>query len=332
MGKRALLLTAVLACPLLGQILPRFGEERVGSSAASALKALGSARSAGLVSATTALPEPGSVWLNPAVAAEQQGRYALVLASQRLIAEVWHHALCVGYRFWEPGTVALSFSVVSLPPIEETTEFRPYGTGRQFRFGQWTAALSYAHRFTEQFAAGVTLRYVQENWAEVTLRGITWDAGTFYWTGIGSLRLAVAVSHFGLPLRAVGPLPEQGAPARDFREFAPPTVFRIGLAGELLHDALQRWTWVASVEHPSDQSESYAVGSEYAVRFSSAFPAELLVRAGLRAQAAQWWAVGVGVRLPLAPFTLQLDYALTAQPPFGLAHRFGCTVEPFRGP
>lgn len=327
MGGHLLVLATVVVSSALGQVLPRFGEERLGISTATALKTLGGARSAGLVAATTALPELGSLWLNPAVAAEHQGKYAAVLSSRRVIAEVWQHAFCVRYCIGGPSTLVLSLSAVSVPPIEETTEFRPYGTGRQFQFGQWTAALSYAHRFTDQFAAGITLRYVREQWAETTLQGIAWDAGTFYWTGIGSLRLAVAVSHFGLPLRASGSLPH-GSAAGGFRAFAPPTVFRIGLAGEVLQEDAQRWTWVASVEHPSDNAESYALGSEYAVRFSSAFPAELMLRAGLRARTAEWWAAGVGIRLPLAWLVLQLDYALTMQPPFGVMHRVGCVLEP----
>ncbi len=325
----AIAVSLVLVMPATAQLLPRLGDERLGISAVTALKLLGDARSAGLVYATTALPGFGSLLINPAVAAEQQGRYAVALSSLRFIADIWHHTLCLGYRLWDPGVGAVSFSAVSVPPIDETTEFRPYGTGRQFRFGQWTVALSYAHRFTDQFAAGVTLRYVRESWAEVPLQGLAWDVGTFYWTGIGSLRVAVAVSHFGLPFRASAPA-EQGWNAGGFREFAPPTVFRLGLGGEVLQDALQRWTWLMSIEHPSDYAESYALGSEYARRLWAAFPAELIVRAGLRARAAQWWAAGVGVRVPMAPLVLQVDYALTAQPPFGLLHRFGCVLEPLQ--
>ncbi|MCS7169533.1 MAG: hypothetical protein NZ949_02795, partial [Candidatus Kapabacteria bacterium] len=153
------------------------------------------------------------------------------------------------------------------------------------------------------------------------------------WTGIGSVRFAVAVSHFGLPFHATGILPVIQQPMytegqrADFREFAPPTTFRIGIAGEVLHDDSQRWTWALSLEHPSDNAESYAVASEYAMRFSPAFPAELLLRAGLRARAAEWWGAGVGLQLPLAPITLQLDYALSTRFPLGLIHRIGCSIE-----
>lgn len=323
---------------LSAQVLPQFGEERVGISTAAALKFLGSARSAALVGAALAVPDAAASWLNPALAAEQKGTYAVALVSQRFMAELWYHAACVGYRLAEPATLVLSAATLSVPPIEETTELRPYGTGRHFRFGHWNVGVTYAHRLTEQFAAGITLRYVQERWAEATLRGLVWDAGTLYWTGIGSLRLAVAISHFGFPLRAVGTVPTIRLPAsavqqrQDFQSFAPPTLFRIGAAAEVLQTEAQRWTWAVAVEHPSDEAESYAVASEYGIRFSAAFPAELSFRAGIRANAPEWWAAGVGVALPLTTVVLRIDYALSAREPVGLVWRLGCVLEPLRVP
>ncbi|MEN3027109.1 MAG: hypothetical protein ABDH31_05300 [Chlorobiota bacterium] len=328
-------LASLLATVAVGQVFPRFGEERVGISTAVALRLLGSARSAALVGATTALPDGITVSPNPATAVELAAPYAVGVVFQRFVADIVHSSLAVGFRPWSAGMVVLTASALGLPPIEETTEYRPYGTGRQFRFGHWNAGIAYAHRFTDQFAAGATVRYVREQWAEATLEGLVWDAGTLYWTGIGSLRLAVAVSQFGLPLRARGSIAAVepvGNRSADFREFAPPTVFRIGMAGELIQREDQRWTWMLSLEHPSDDVESYAVASEYVVRFSAAFPAELMVRAGLRARAAEWWGAGIGFRLPVPPVMWQLDYALAARAPVGLVHRLGLSIESFRLP
>jgi hypothetical protein len=328
------LLLCWLCLPVGAQLLPQFGQERVGISTVTALKLLGSPRSAALVNATVAMPDGVQVWLNPALAAELAPDYAFGVFSQRLVADIWYHALSLGGHLWRQGTWVLGVAGMVVPPIEETTEFRPYGTGRQIRFGHWNAGLTYGHRFTEQFAAGVSLRYVREQWSEARLEGLVWDAGTLYWTGIGSVRLAVSVSHFGLPLRASGSVATFRAgdflagQRSDFQGFAPPTVFRIGVAGEVLQSERQRWSWMAAVEHPSDQAESYALASEYAVRFSAAFPAELMLRAGLRAPAAERWALGVGCRIPVAPFLLQVDYAFSLLTPAGGLHRIGCSVEP----
>jgi|LJSS01.1.fsa_nt_gb hypothetical protein len=329
-------LGVVAAVVVQAQVLPRFGEERLGISTAAGLKLLTSARSAALVNATTAVADAAHVWLNPALAAELNAPYAVGFLSQRLVADIWYHAATVGWRLGTAGTVVFSGAGLVVPPVEETTEFRPYGTGRQFQMGHWNIGVAYGHRFTEQFAAGIALRYVHERWAEAAVHGVVWDAGTLYWTGIGSIRFAVAVSHFGLPMQATGDVLRSvsgaGVTERNFREFAPPTVFHIGVAGEVLHDEFQRWTVMFSLEHPSDGAESYAVASEYARRFSAAFPAEVMLRAGLRARVAEWWAGGVGLRIPVVPFLVQLDYALSARAPLGVIHRVGVALQPWQRP
>lgn len=324
--------------PLCAQVLPRFGEERIGISTAVALQLLGSAHDAALARATLAMPELASVWVNPAVSAGYKGLYGLALLSHRFVAELWYHAACFGYRIADPSTVVVSASALLAPPIEETTEFRPYGTGRQFRFGHWTFGVAYAHRLTEQFAAGIALRYLHERWAEATLGALLWDAGTLYWTGIGSLRLAVAISHFGFPLRGRGSVPARRPPAyaeeyrQDFQDFAPPTIVRLGAAGELLQTETQRWSWMVAIEHPSDAAESYALATEYALRFSPAFPAEFSLQGGLRAYTQQWWSAGIGVAVPVSPVRIRLDWAVSAREPVGLVWYVGCVLEPLQLP
>ncbi len=338
MGWRVLLGSLCLWMTLCAQVLPRFGEERLGISTAVALQLLGSARDAALARAALAMPDVTGVWSNPALGGGPHGAYGLGLLSHRFVAELWYHAACFSYHIADPSTILVSASALVVPPIEETTEFRPYGTGRQVRFGHWTVGIGYAHQLTEQFTAGIALRYLHERWAEAVLQGLLWDAGTLYWTGIGSLRLAVAISHFGFPLKGRGTVSVRRPPTyveephQGFQEFAPPTVVRLGAAGEVVQTQAQRWSWMVAIEHPSDAAESYALASEYAFRFSAAFPAELSLRAGLRAYARQWWSAGVGIALPVSPLKIRLDWALSAQKPLGLVWYLGCVLEPLQLP
>jgi hypothetical protein len=323
------LLLLLVCVPLQAQLLPQFGSERVGIALATALKLAQGARSAGLNAVAVALPQGGAVWLNPALVAELP-EYSAEFSTLRFVADIAVHTAYGGVRLGELGSAALSAAVLALPPIPETTEFQPYGTGRQWHFGHWNIGLSYARRLTEQFSAGVTLRYIREQWAEARLEGIAWDAGTLYWTGFGTLRFAVVVSAYGAPLQAQGQLQQPvvlpGTP-QGFRSFAPPTVFRIGVGGELFNSPVQRLSLLGQLDHPSDNAESYALAAEYAVRFSEAFPAMLSLRCGIRFNAPERWSVGAGVAVPF-PVQVELDYALAWHSPLGAVHRIGLQVLP----
>ncbi len=128
------------------------------------------------------------------------------------------------------GVALTSLTTADMPV---TTEFAPFGTGEYFGFGDLASAVTYSRRMTDQFSFGGTVRYVEETLDKLKMRGVMIDLGTYYWTGLGSTRFAVAVSNFGNQMAPDGDVVLIGKRTKsDWQSFSPPTVFRIGFAFE----------------------------------------------------------------------------------------------------
>ena len=57
---------------------------------------------------------------------------------------------------------------------------------------------------TDKFSFGVTVKYIDETLADVSMGGVLIDLGTYYWTGLGTTRFAVSVTNFGGQLTPSG--------------------------------------------------------------------------------------------------------------------------------
>ena len=138
-----------------------------------------------------------------------------------------------------------------------TTEFQPYGTGAYFKYGDLAFAATYARRMTDNFSFGVSVKFIDETLAQLSMRGVLIDLGTFYWTGLGTTRFAVSVSNFGGQLTPSGSVNlVDGTTVSSFQSFSPPTIFRIGFAFEPYQDNANKLTASAQLNHPADNSEN----------------------------------------------------------------------------
>ena len=93
-------------------------------------------------------------------------------------------------------------------------------------------------RMTDQFSFGGTIRYIEETLDKLKMRGVMIDLGTYYWTGLGSTRFAVAVTNFGNDLAPDGEVVLVGNRTRSQsgNPFHHPQCFRIGFALEPYED------------------------------------------------------------------------------------------------
>ncbi|GAB1430441.1 hypothetical protein MASR2M18_12740 [Ignavibacteria bacterium] len=333
----ALSVFAATSCSVFAQVFPSFGGERAGVSLASSLKIGIGARAAALVGTYTAIADDASsVYWNPAGMAESKSNG--VLFSQCYWAAGMEHRSAAAVIRLADGEHNLGFHVAGIfvDPIRVTTEFQPLGTGTTFRYQSLQFSASYAKRFTDQFSAGITVRYVNEILGKASLNGILFDAGTFYRTGLGTSRFAVAVSNFGGKLTpdgtvpAVGEAPKfNGGQVSSFQSFDPPIIFRIGFATEPVLDETHRLTTAIQLDHPNDNSETASLGAEYAYTFSAAYPAQVFVRAGVISGADdERFAAGAGV---FAPFNDDLgvsaDYGYSAYSTLGGIHRISVAIK-----
>jgi hypothetical protein len=327
-----LLLCATVHSGLQAQIFPAFGGERTGVSLASALKIGAGARAAAMGEAVVAITDDAtSVYWNPA-GMTQINKNQASFTFTRWFGGLDHQNASAIWRIDDESALGLGMNLLSAGNIPVTTEFKPMGTGQTFTYRALALGLSYARQFTEQFSAGLTVRYLDEMYGVAGLKGLLFDAGTYYKTGLGTSRFAVAVSNFGSKLSPTGLMPTGGTAPNfnggsnsSFQSFDPPINFRIGFAMDPILDEEERLTMALQLNHPNDNSENYAVGAEYSRRFTEAFPARLLLRAGYKINTNEEnFSMGGGMHIPVSgnEFILQVEYAYANFSTLGGIHRF----------
>jgi hypothetical protein len=301
---------AAVAAPARAQLFPFLGGDRVGIAAMAGLKIAPDARGASLAGSMAAIADdPAAAYWNPAALVEAAD--GAIVSHAPYHASTEHQFATVHYAIDDDNHVAISAMRFGVPDMKVTTETQPIGTGETFRARDVWGALSYARRFTEQFSAGLTLRFADESIAGLSAKALLVDAGTLYHTGLGSLRFAVAVQNFGGQIRPSGVITGREEMPEVSSEYYPPTVFTIGFGYELIDDSTHRLTTGLALNHPTDNSENLSLGAEYAVTPFAATPLTLAARAGARVNADdEDVSFGAGLRLPeIAGFALGLDYA-----------------------
>ncbi|KPL19206.1 MAG: hypothetical protein AMJ92_04120 [candidate division Zixibacteria bacterium SM23_81] len=297
------------------------GGQRAGTSSAQFLKIGVGARAAGLGEAFVAMADDAStLYWNPAGVALLSGTQ-VHFTHVRWPADIEYEFVGLTRSISGIGSIGLSFASLHMDDMEVTTEFQPHGTGEYFTYGDFLGALTYARRLTDRFTFGISLKYIQEDLADLTTHGWVVDMGTYYRTGFKSLRIAANLANFGTNLRPDGTFrgyDEQGVwGERRYEAFAPPTVFRLGTAMELLDRDDHRLTCCFAMNHPVDNAENASVGLEYQLWKA------LSTRIGYKFNYdEERLTLGAGWQLPLWSTQTKIDYAYTD---FGLldsAHRF----------
>ena len=326
--KKAMAIVVLLSSMLLGinsapcwQPFASLGGQRAGTSSAQFLKIGVGARAAGLGDAFVAISDDASaLYWNPAGLALLPGSQ-IHFTHTRWPAEIEYEFVGLTKNLAGLGAIGLSLASLHMDDMAVTTEYRPHGTGEYFSFGDFLGAVSYARRLTDRFSFGITLKYVQEDLAELTTRGWVVDMGTYYRTGFKSLRIAANLANFGPNLRPGGSyvgLNEQGQEVtRRYEAFAPPTVFRLGTAMDFLENDAQKLTVCFAMNHPVDNAENASLGVEY--QFLKVLSARLGYKFNYDEEK---FTVGAGLELPLWTSNMRVDYAYTDFGILEAAHRF----------
>ncbi len=308
----AALCLAVLAQPGMAQT--NLGGQRVGTASATFLEIGAGARGAAIGGAFVCIADDATAtqW-NPAGLIHVKSRQA----SFSLIdwpADISYSHLALAYPVaMLDGTLGFQFGTLSTE-MEETTEYHPDGTGRNFTFSDWVAGVSFAKRFTDKFSGGFTVKYVRESLGtEIggpTMSSWLIDAGTWYDVGYGSLRLGVALLNFGPELRPDGHYDSSRPTGADgpitYESFAPPTTFKAGIAIDPIQRPGWRLTTVVEMNHPADNVETILLGGELWIHET------LALRAGYDSNADELnFSAGVGLVASLGSAHGTVDYAYT---------------------
>jgi hypothetical protein len=180
---------------------------------------------------------------------------------------------------------------------------------------------------------GGTVKYIRQSvWHT---HGSSWalDFGGLFQSGFNHLKLGIAVSNFGAPLKMGGESSELWVdfdPAFDGNlplsaelsaaAWELPLLFRAGIALDLIHSKTNRWTLASDFNHPNDNHEFLNAGCEYA--FREAF----FLRAGYRGlgmtELEGGLTAGTGLRLSVGSAQLRLNYAFVTYGRLEATHRY----------
>ena len=220
----------------------------------------------------------------------------------------------VGYVFHMkkiPGALGLHARSLSMQPMEETTAYQPYGTGRTFDAGMMAFGLTYARSFTDKFSAGVTANFIHEGLADLSQQTTSFDIGTLYDVGTGGMKIGMAIQNIGSQIKFIE------------REARIPGIFRVGTSATLLSSSDQKLVGAFEFSHPPDNSERMNVGAEYSFR------RYLFLRGGYNINHdTEALAGGVGFHFPVSVAGMaDIDYAYTDMQDLGAAHRFSLKFQ-----
>ncbi|MFO7525555.1 MAG: PorV/PorQ family protein [Ignavibacteriaceae bacterium] len=300
------------------QLFPVLGGQRAGISTAQFLKIGVGGRASAMGDAFVAIADDASaLYWNPA-GLTQFNQHQIIFSHNRWVVDINHDFVGGVYHLDESNSFGIGFTALTMQKMKVTTEFAPFGTGEYFGFSDIAIAVTYSRKMTDQFSFGGTVRYIEETLDKLKMRGFMIDLGTFYWTGLGTTRFAVAVSNFGNNLAPDGDVVLVGKRnVSDWQEFAPPTVFRIGFAFEPYQDNEHSITTSIQLNHPNDNSENVSSGLEYT------WNKTVFLRGGYKFNVEeQNITFGAGVSVPISIAEFTMDYAYSNFTRLGSAHRF----------
>jgi hypothetical protein len=255
-------------------------------------------------------------------------------------AEMWAETKFQSLAFGMPalgGVAGISIAAFTTGDMEYTTIEDPDGTGEFFEAIDIAVGLTYARNITEQFSAGVSLKYIDMSIANVSAGGITMDvSGTFNTRRWSNLRIGFGVANFGPDFRYAGDDLEYTTRVDvgnlDQREdvtatytsetFPLPLTFRVGVALDPLSIEDHRLTVELDALTAVYLSEpQYAVGAEYALMNM------FMLRAGYTEHLNKGFSLGAGVRSDKSDnASFELNYSFETHEYLDALHKFSLTL------
>ena len=293
-----------------------------GTTAAAFLSIGQSARAIGMGSAFVSMSgDPGAIYWNPAGIADIDG-ISLLFDHTNWIADVGYNYFAGAYGIEGLGTIGLSVIVSDIGDMNVTTINQPEGTGQTFTATDFAVTLSYAVKLTENFAIGISPKFIYQSIWNMNASSVAIDLGVQYRTPFDDMILAMSISNFGSKMRLDGNTtlvlfdsdPNSNGnndkiPAYlETNDWALPLIFRVGVAYDPIKSENHKLTLALDALHPSDNYESVNIGGEYT------FMDLLSIRGGYQSlfidEAEQTFALGFGIKKQvIGNVTLYFDYA-----------------------
>jgi len=305
-----ILIIAILVLPVVSQ------NPNLGTAGAQFLKIPVGAQAAGMGGAFVAYTDDAlGVFWNPAAITNVRSNSALFSHIQWF--EMFDvNAVSYVHNFENLGTFGIGIMVLSMDEMEVTTEASPNGTGRFFDAQDFAVSVSYARLLTNNFSAGLNIKFIHQSIWNETASGIAFDVGTQYRIDFQNLVIAMSMLNFGPDMKLEGPdlsvkydanqfLNNRLLPTNLETEAYPlPLSFQIGLAFDLYNERFFKARTSIDAVHPNDNDERIHFGLELA------FFEILYLRGGYKFKHDdEAYNFGFGLRSFLGEFLLKVDYA-----------------------
>ncbi len=256
--------------------------DKRGTTAASFLK-IGVGRPTGMGDAFVALSDdPSAIFYNPS-GLTQIAKREVMLNYTDWLADVTHNYLSFCTPLTNIGTLGISvcamdignleyYSVDSLgTPVREDDSLL-----MTFPCSDFYAGVSFARMITEKLSFGTTVKGIYEKIWDMVASSVALDLGLHYNTGFRSLRLGVSMSNFGQEMSFSGrqldriekdPVTGKEVPVRyKTTPFALPTIFRFGIAYNLIDKEKEKLVTCLDLVHYNDINETFNIGLEYNIQ------------------------------------------------------------------
>lgn len=224
---------------------------------------------------------------------------------------------------------------------------QPEGTGSVYSVSQTFAGITLAQNFSDRFSAGITAKGIFDQLGEASGQAFAVDFGTHFHASLSGhpirfsfvlANLGTNLSYSGDALDAATPrdpipgeptVPQNPQPA-EFRTtgFNLPTIFRVGLAYDLITGDNNRLTLLSDFNQPNNNGAGFSAGGEwmsqrlggspfgFAVRGSYSYapannvdPIDPATTALSDEENLQGLALGGGLNYGTGNFSIGLDYA-----------------------
>lgn len=320
---------------------------KVGLAGGQFLKIGVGARGTGMAGAFSGLANDlTSLYWNPAGVADIKN-YAADAHTTFWFAGMQHSFAAAIMPISDKLRAAVSFTSFNSGDIQITTMDQQDGTGGIYSVSDIALGFSLAGYLTEQFAFGVTAKYVQHAFSQMSAGGFVFDIGTRYNTGFNGMSLGFTITGLGTEQTFAGPeLTRTNTPFSGINttpldmqlqssSFNLPLSFRAGLGIDLFKGFLDvapptdtdgtvihNWLVGLDFETLSDVPEQFAIGTEYTFREF------VTVRAGYRFGHDQFGlAAGLGLRYTSGDFDGSVDYSINPSANLGLVNRISLSMR-----
>ena len=277
--KNKILSLIVLVSVLIPTLV--FSQAKTGTTAMTFLKIDVSARANALGGSFIGLADDASsLYYNPA-GMILLDKMDIILSYNQYLADVKSGYFGVAYPLKELNAAfGVQGSFLTTGEMNETTPEHPLGTGRTFQASDFMFGVSYAQMLTPKFFVGGTVKFLQENLADLSVISFAGDVGTYYNTKWKSLIFGMSIRNFGGNITFI-------------KEESPlPMTFTFGMKMTPLDDGVNKINTLLEAGHPSDNYEFVLFGIEYS------FEEMFFLRAGRRFDEGENWIMKSDFTLP----------------------------------